>query len=79
MLDKIKASKNLEAFIFMQKKKDGGFPSFNYGIKGYWEFMRGYMVNNHLNNNIAFKNMSTIYIEKDKKMSKNKIKVQNKI
>lgn len=29
------------------KKKDGGFPSFNYGIKGYWEFMRGYMVNNH--------------------------------
>ena len=33
---------------FKQKKKDGGFPSFNYGIKGYWEFMRGYMVNNQL-------------------------------
>lgn len=41
--------------------------------------MRGYMVNNHFNNNIAFKNMSTIYIEKDKKMSKKKIKVQNKL
>lgn len=32
--------------------------------------MRGYMVNNHLNNNINFKTMSTIYSEKDKKMSK---------
>ena len=40
--------------------------------------MRGYMVNNHLNNNIAFKKCQQ-YIEKDKKMSKNKIKVQNKI
>lgn len=38
----------LLGIILYKKKKDGGFPSFNYGIKGYWEFMRGYMVNNHL-------------------------------
>ena len=48
----------------MQKKKDGGFPSFNYGIKGYWEFMRGYMVINHLYNTTKNNKSQHFYLNK---------------
>ena len=63
-------------YLFNKKKKDGGFPSFNYGIKGYWEFMRGYMVNNQ--DNITT-NKTNCQHDFSEKYEKNLINRQNSI